>query len=376
MAMALVRLVAEPTREKSDAVRLLVPSVDLDRLLDLLAAQRLVATLGGLLLDDPEVELPDQTAQRIQGARLRARQRGLFDHAITKQLTDGLARRGLDVVPLKGAVLAEAVYGDIGARQSSDIDLLVRLADLPQAVEVAEQLGWREPELLRKAGIPSLHRELFHAELPPLELHWRVHWYEDSFAEAALARAELTENGWLWPRPSDEIVCLLLFLARDGFAGLRQLVDVAAWWAARGRPHETATDVREVGERHPELAPASTAAGRYAERAAARGRAHGGSVPIRARPNRNPACRPLADRVAGAGRGADVTGGRAACAASRLAGFVRRQLLIPRWGLVRRQPNLEHASRVSVGAARLAHTVRVLARYGLASRALLPRRPS
>jgi len=54
MALALVRLIAQPTPERRSAVRRLVPAVDMHRLLELLAEQRLVATLAGQLLADDE----------------------------------------------------------------------------------------------------------------------------------------------------------------------------------------------------------------------------------------------------------------------------------------------------------------------------------
>src|SRR5687768_8026755 len=133
MAMALVRLTAHPSPERGDAVRGLAAGADFDRLLDLLSAQGLVSTLGGLLLRDDELDLPDRARQRIQATRLRARQRGLLDHGITKRIAADLDARGIPVVPLKGSALAEAVYGDIGARQAADIDLLVPLPALDEA---------------------------------------------------------------------------------------------------------------------------------------------------------------------------------------------------------------------------------------------------
>ena len=376
MAIALVQLMAERSPERAAEVRRLGAAVDLERVLELLATQRLVSTLGSLLLEDPELELPDSVAERIRTARMRARQRGLLDLALTKQLTDDLGREGIAAMPLKGAVLAETVYGDIGARQSSDLDLLVHLSDLDRAVAIAESHGWREPELLRKAGVPSLHRELFHTSRPPLELHWRVHWYEDAFSDAAMARAEPDEQGWLRPQPTDEIAFLLLFLARDGFTGLRQLLDVAAWWAALGRPDETAAGIREIAEAHPALAPALTAASRYAEQTAGipEGALAGDATPSA----RGRAAIRMADPWRSGSWGeiaARMSLADALLAPRRgLPGYVRRQLLIPRWGLVRLQPQLEEASWARLTAARLAHSARVLARYGQASRALLPDR--
>jgi hypothetical protein len=375
MAMALVRLTADPSQARVDEVRRLAPEVDFDRLLDLLAQQALGSALGGLLLGQA-VELPDRAVQRIQATRMRARHRGLLLHGLTKRLAGDLGSRGIRVIPLKGAALAEAVWGDLGARQAADIDLLVPVSDLDRAVEVAEQHGWREPELVRAAGRPTLHRELFHDTLPPLEIHWRVHWYEEAYAEAAIARAESTDDGWLRPQPADELAFLLLFLARDGFAGLRQLVDVAAWWGAFGAATQPAREVRAIAQAHPELEPALTAAARHAEDVAgipAGSLIEGGQLSRRQR-----AAMRLENPWLAGSRAqieADVSLVDALLAPPRgLRPFVERQLLIPRWGLVRRRPHLEHASRTRIGVARLGHTGRVLARYGLASPRTLGRR--
>ena len=376
MVIALVRLIAEPTPARRAVIRDLAPSVDLGAVLRTLELQRVVPSLGALLTDDPEIALPADVDERIRVIRTRARQRGLLGLAVTSLIARELGESGIPVMPLKGATLAETVYGDIGARQSADIDLLVRLQALGDAVTIAERHGWREPELLRKAGTPTLHHELFHAEYPPLELHWRVHWYEESFANAALARADQTANGWLRAQPGDEIAFLLLFLARDGFAGLRHVVDVAAWWATLGRPQETAAGLRAVVASHPALADALTAAARYAERAAD---LPSGSLAGDARPSlRGRAAIRLADPWVGGSRAqisAQMSLADALLAPRRgLPAFIRRQLLIPRSRLVRLEPRLERASAVRIGAARLAHTGRVLARYALASRALLPHR--
>jgi hypothetical protein len=50
-----------------------------------------------------------------------------------ESLLSGFALSGIEVLPLKGPVLAEALYGDIAARQSVDLDLLVRPQDYSAA---------------------------------------------------------------------------------------------------------------------------------------------------------------------------------------------------------------------------------------------------
>ena len=54
--------------------------------------------------------------------------------------------RGLEVLPYKGPVLAEMLYGNVALRQFSDLHLLVRSGDLPTIKEALAELGY-EPGL-------------------------------------------------------------------------------------------------------------------------------------------------------------------------------------------------------------------------------------
>ena len=138
-------------------------------------------------------------------------------------------------------------------RFSRDIDVLVARSDLAHAATALEPLGWR-PE--GRAADPVLHVVLVHgAGLPDVELHWRMHWYEDEFGAWALARARPAGDGIRRLRPLDELATLLLYHARDGLAGLRHPIDAAAWWDA----HLDAPDpplLAATMRAHPGLAPA------------------------------------------------------------------------------------------------------------------------
>ena len=81
------------------------------------------------------------------------------------------------VIPLKGACLAEAVYGDIALRPMADLDLLVKPADLPRALEALRQLGYESDQPFD----PGAQQAEFH-DMPPMrkagcvlvELHWTL----------------------------------------------------------------------------------------------------------------------------------------------------------------------------------------------------------
>jgi hypothetical protein len=57
-----------------------------------------------------------------------------------------LQTRGLEALPYKGPVLAEALYGNVALRQFSDLDLLIRSNDLPTIKDALAELGY-EPGL-------------------------------------------------------------------------------------------------------------------------------------------------------------------------------------------------------------------------------------
>ena len=63
-----------------------------------------------------------------------------------------LQTRGLEVLPYKGPVLAERLYGNAAMRQFSDLDLLIRSGDLPAIKEALAELGYEPGLRLEKAA--------------------------------------------------------------------------------------------------------------------------------------------------------------------------------------------------------------------------------
>ena len=185
-----------------------------------------------------------------------ARKWGAGTELACLQVLGRLEVAGIRALPLKGSILARQLYGDVAARSSVDIDILVDRNDLPDAVAAVEELGWSwEAEVRRREGLPALHERLVHPSLPRVELHWRVHWYEQRFAADALARAESGADGEpLQMQPVDGLVALMLFYARDGFAGLRYPTDAAAWWDLKHSTSDGPPAVEAIIERSPELA--------------------------------------------------------------------------------------------------------------------------
>ena len=373
----MIRLATEPEGDSRGALGDLVAAADPQRLMELLFRGRILTTLAPYLVDDPSVTLPAWFAERTAEARTLGRQHGLLQHTLTARVTDALQHEGIRAIPLKGTSLAATVHGDLGARQSADIDLLVSRGSMDLAVSVATELGWTEDRSSApETGVPRLHRVLEHPTLPPIEIHWRVHWYESTFAEEAIDRAQPGDEGWSRLAPADELTFLLLFLARDGFAGLRQITDIAAWWNAVGRDISPGAKVRRIADRHPALERALAASAIYAETVT--GLPPGALLLLRAQPSR-------AQRLALTLANPWLEGSRQQIAAevslidgllsppTTLSAFARRGVFPPNHEILKRHPGLREAHAGRVLGARAAHAVRVIARYVLAGRRLIAR---
>jgi hypothetical protein len=215
----------------------LASDVDWARLAETLRARKLLPTLGPRVLDLADDRATADFASRVDRAIEAGRRQGAFLQLISLRAIAVLADAGIRSSSLKGPILGEAIYGDPGRRLSGDIDLLVAPEQLQAAVDVIRGLGYAAPtDYVDEDGLPLLHFVLLHerGELPPIELHWRVHWYEQGFARDRLLPPEVDPTGGWRPAPVDELAALLLFYARDGFIDLRLATDIGAWWDAHG----------------------------------------------------------------------------------------------------------------------------------------------
>jgi hypothetical protein len=253
------------TRGKADR---LLDRIDWSALPDMLAARRLLPLLGERIVeiagDRAPASFVEQTRDAIEAC---AEVDGLLE-LLSIQLIDALEADGIPSLPLKGPALGQALYGKPGRRPSADIDLLLRAEDLDEGVEVATRLGYRDAEEYRPGErLPLLHRRLVHRKpgLPVLELHWRVHWYEQVFSREMLLGSSPVGAVGRRPIPADELTALLLFYARDGFVDLRLACDVGAWWDALGSELPPGAVAEQIA-RYPALGRALIAAAEVGDR--------------------------------------------------------------------------------------------------------------
>lgn len=87
--------------------------------------------------------LPSQIERSLRLAHDANLRRSLWFSAELGRIIGHFEERGLRVVPYKGPVLAQSVYGDAALRSFSDLDFLISPADFDRAKEVLAEVGYR-----------------------------------------------------------------------------------------------------------------------------------------------------------------------------------------------------------------------------------------
>jgi Uncharacterised nucleotidyltransferase len=183
--------------------------------------------------------LPTEVERTLGSAYEANARRNLWFSSELRRITDHFVQNNLRTIPYKGPALAESVYGDLGLRSFSDLDLLISPTDFDRAKQALAELGYR----------PS-------AELsPPVERFWLRKGYERSFDSAAgknlvelqwrvlpcfyavdlriddlLARSSQTSTGGRKVRclsPEDSLLALCLHSAKHLWMRLIWVCDIA-----------------------------------------------------------------------------------------------------------------------------------------------------
>lgn len=236
-----------------------------DLMSQLLSEQRLVQLLGPRILE-LDSEFGGKVFRRqVATATYDAMQRARVIEILAAHIGHRLAQRAIRMLPLKGPFLSRRLYGEPWFRSTNDLDILVDPSKVEEAVEAVAGMGFQAGA--QPGDQDEIHQVLRHprGRLPRVEVHWRVHWYEDRFSAGMLARAE-PEGEWLSARADDELAALLLFYARDGFYGLRTAADLAAWWDRYGSQDTSEPVLASHVRDFPKLREALVTGARVAER--------------------------------------------------------------------------------------------------------------
>jgi hypothetical protein len=153
-----------------------------------------------------------------------------------REVLNTLKEKGIEVIILKGAALAEIVYHNRTLRPMGDIDLLIRKEELAGVEDWLSRLGYclyksrNEKELLAEH---HYHWVFTKREATPIEIHWNLRHAEgplridvDGLWKRAVP-ATVAEVETLVLCPEDLLLHLCLHTCRHQLAWLRPFCDIA-----------------------------------------------------------------------------------------------------------------------------------------------------
>ncbi len=182
---------------------------------------------------------PRSAFERLQDQWTKQQQHTAQLLTALAEVTHAFQAAGIEVLVLKGLPLASRWYGGVGARFTWDLDLLVREAELPRAVDLLGGLGFVPPAgttpFLGVARRVAHALECRRADGLSLDLHWAFRRLPGVTFDAARVFADsqsVVLNGLRCRTPSDEdtLTQLLLGIAADADRSLCRLRSV---WDAR-----------------------------------------------------------------------------------------------------------------------------------------------
>jgi hypothetical protein len=191
-------------------------------------------------LKSQNVSPPPAVAEAIRKIHLAGVTRNMKLFHELEKILRAFQTAGITAVPLKGAWLAEAAYGNIALRGMGDVDLWVQRNQLDAARQVMVSLGYSSrsradrPQALQDALAGET--QMFKTGAPMVELHWNV------FPGEWLRHTARIDEQVIWQRtlphqsenvrqlsPEDAIIHICVHLAVNhqmSMPGLRTLLDL------------------------------------------------------------------------------------------------------------------------------------------------------
>ncbi|MEI6105068.1 MAG: nucleotidyltransferase family protein [Methanothrix sp.] len=168
------------TKRAEKINRLLNKDINWDMLLDIANLERMLPLLyRNLVLISPKT-VPLAVMTRLRNEYLCNSSRNLL---LTRELLfiiENFDAKGIPIMPFKGPVLAEQVYGDIALRSFIDLDLLIPEREYTRAEELLQFLGYLNDLKLTPAQNAAYLKSEHHHHFgnnktgTSVELHWRI----------------------------------------------------------------------------------------------------------------------------------------------------------------------------------------------------------
>ncbi len=216
-------------REAADAIR------DWDEALDVAAAHGLDALVAWCVAANCGASHPRAIHSRLRANLARNLALSIELISVLRLLRENR----IDAIPIKGPVLAAALCGASAWRASSDVDVLVRPADITRAKKALADFGYRTiSHLPWEQETARLHWNSQMTFVSPrgglhLDLHWRMlpcgfpcaRWFDSIWERAAAAQFEGEPISAIGPE--DLLLYLCAHAAKHSWQSLCHAVDIA-----------------------------------------------------------------------------------------------------------------------------------------------------
>jgi hypothetical protein len=228
---------ANPHRDAGRLNETFRKPLDWPRLLILADEQGILPLLSKRLGELDENVVPAGIRQELRDA---ARAQTLFTLSLTAELfrvLDRFAARGIEALLTKGPVLSARCYGDPGLRQYTDLDLVLRDADIHRATQSMMALGYQPKVPLQAIQAKKAPGEYVFVQSETkllVELHtertFRYHPKPLSAEKLLERQARVRFDGHDVPALSleDELILICIHGAKHFWERLMWIADVAA----------------------------------------------------------------------------------------------------------------------------------------------------
>jgi hypothetical protein len=170
-----------PDKEDLERINGLIPLVhDWDYLATTIAERGIAPLLFKKLpYLSNNVLVPTDVKTKLQQLYYRTMSRSMVLYEHFRKITAALSAHNIPLIALKGIYLSEWLYEDIGLRQMSDIDILVKKEDGEKCLAVLAELGYRpesdeaESELEKKLDL--IHYSPMVMNGVAVEVHIKLH---------------------------------------------------------------------------------------------------------------------------------------------------------------------------------------------------------
>jgi hypothetical protein len=187
----------------------------------------------------PGLEIPEPARQELQKRSDACRMQAVRHCIHLARMLKAFNRAGIPVMPMKGPILSLELYGDVGLRQSHDLDLMVTPEDLARVQACLESMGWRQdaawfplsPRQWEQHLRMEQHLNFIDPQREcPLELHWRFIWDQPGLNSARWARSVSSVwQGCAYQamNPIDQVLYLCCHGAEHAWSRAKWLGDLA-----------------------------------------------------------------------------------------------------------------------------------------------------